>query len=153
MDNEPYRDLTHHEARDALAGWLRQAGAHVLTELPLSSGRRADVVLFATTGEIHIFEVKDYIADSLIDRAWAKYREHCNYLWVASPQIRVRAIAADRWPATWANAHDRAGLAYIAREGVQVLRRPAYHQMTPALCDYMWRQRRTPCSEGEAIPV
>ncbi len=54
-----------------------------LTELPLASGRRADVVALAADGTIVIVEIKSSLADFRADQKWPDYRAHCDRLYFA----------------------------------------------------------------------
>jgi hypothetical protein len=56
----------------------------VVSELPLASGRRADLVALGAGGEIWIVEVKSSIADLRADQKWIDYRLHCDRLFFAT---------------------------------------------------------------------
>jgi hypothetical protein len=64
---------------------LRRLKFSTLTELPLLSGRRADIVALADDGAIHIVEIKSSIADFRADMKWRDYRAHCDRLYFAIP--------------------------------------------------------------------
>ena len=53
---------------------LMEMGAHVLPEISLASGRRADLVALTRTGDIWIVEIKSSIEDFRVDRKWPEYR-------------------------------------------------------------------------------
>jgi len=53
---------------------LTEMGAHVLPEISLASGRRADLVALTRTGDIWIVEIKSSIEDFRVDRKWPEYR-------------------------------------------------------------------------------
>lgn len=61
-------------------------GQAVLTEVTLSTGRRADVMALGKTGEIVIVEVKSSVEDFRADRKWPEYREFCDALYFAVPE-------------------------------------------------------------------
>jgi hypothetical protein len=63
---------------------LHTLGFSVLSELPLASGRRADLVALGTDGEIWIVEIKSSVADFRADRKWIDYRLHCDRLFFAT---------------------------------------------------------------------
>jgi hypothetical protein len=63
---------------------LHSLGFSVLSELPLSSGRRADLVALGAGGEIWIVEIKSSIADFRADQKWQDYRMHCDRLFFAT---------------------------------------------------------------------
>jgi len=56
----------------------------VVSELPLASGRRADLVALAGDGEMWIVEIKSSIADLRADQKWIDYRLHCDRLFFAT---------------------------------------------------------------------
>jgi hypothetical protein len=63
---------------------LHAHGFSGVSELPLPSGRRADIVGLNTGGEIWIVEVKSSIADFRADQKWQDYRAHCDRLFFAT---------------------------------------------------------------------
>lgn len=62
---------------------LHSMGYAATVELPLPSGRRADVAAVGPSGEIWIVEVKSCLADFRTDRKWEEYRAHCDRLFFA----------------------------------------------------------------------
>lgn len=74
-------------ARKIARGTARLLHAHgycVVSELPLASGRRADLVALGTDGEIWIVEIKSSVADFRADQKWTDYRLHCDRLFFAT---------------------------------------------------------------------
>ena len=63
---------------------LHSLGLSVVSELPLASGRRADLVALGDSGEIWIVEIKSSIADFRADQKWIEYRLHCDRLFFAT---------------------------------------------------------------------
>ena len=63
---------------------LHSLGFSVVSELPLASGRRADLVALGPGGEIWIVEIKSSIADLRADQKWMDYRLHCDRLFFAT---------------------------------------------------------------------
>jgi hypothetical protein len=63
---------------------LHALGYCVVSELPLPSGRRADLVALGGGGEIVIVEIKSSIADFRADHKWMDYRLHCDRLFFAT---------------------------------------------------------------------
>lgn len=61
-----------------------RSGIPVLSELPLSDGRRADLVGITRKGDVIIVEIKSSIADLKADHKWQDYRDHCDRLYFAS---------------------------------------------------------------------
>jgi Uncharacterized protein conserved in bacteria len=65
---------------------LRSLGFSCVSELPLPSGRRADLVALNERGEIWIVEIKSSIEDLRADQKWQDYRAHCDRLFFAFTQ-------------------------------------------------------------------
>jgi hypothetical protein len=63
---------------------LHAHGFSVVSELPLPSGRRADLVALDSSGTIWIVEVKSSVADFRADQKWQDYRAHCDRLYFAT---------------------------------------------------------------------
>jgi hypothetical protein len=63
---------------------LHALGRCVVSELPLPSGRRADLVALDAGGEIWIVEIKSSVADFRADQKWQDYRAHCDRLFFAT---------------------------------------------------------------------
>jgi len=63
---------------------LHALGFSVVSELPLASGRRADLVGLGAGGEIWIVEIKSSVADLRADQKWMDYRLHCDRLFFAT---------------------------------------------------------------------
>jgi len=66
------------------ARFLHALGYCVVSELPLPSGRRADLVALGGDGEIWIVEIKSSVADFRADQKWMDYRLHCDRLFFAT---------------------------------------------------------------------
>jgi hypothetical protein len=66
------------------ARYLHALGYCVVSELPLPSGRRADLVALGGDGEIIIVEIKSSVADFRADQKWMDYRQHCDRLFFAT---------------------------------------------------------------------
>jgi hypothetical protein len=65
---------------------LRSLGFASLGELPLPSGRRADLVALNEHSEIWIVEIKSSVEDLRADHKWQDYRAHCDRLFFAFTQ-------------------------------------------------------------------
>ena len=63
---------------------LHLHGYCVVSELPLASGRRADLVALGGDGEVWIVEIKSSVADFRADQKWMDYRLHCDRLFFAT---------------------------------------------------------------------
>jgi len=66
------------------ARFLHALGYAMVSELPLPSGRRADLVALGGDGEIIIVEIKSSVADFRADQKWTDYRLHCDRLFFAT---------------------------------------------------------------------
>ncbi|MCW5682189.1 MAG: MmcB family DNA repair protein [Xanthobacteraceae bacterium] len=62
---------------------LHDCGYASVIELPLPSGRRADIAAIGARGEIWIVEVKSCLNDFRTDSKWTEYRAHCDRLFFA----------------------------------------------------------------------
>jgi hypothetical protein len=65
---------------------LSSLGLSCVSELPLSSGRRADLVALRGDGEFWIVEIKSSIEDLRVDQKWPDYRLHCDRLYFATAE-------------------------------------------------------------------
>jgi hypothetical protein len=65
---------------------LLTLGLSCVAELPLLSGRRADLVALGGDGEIWIVEIKSSVEDFRTDQKWADYRMHCDLLFFATAE-------------------------------------------------------------------
>src|SRR5689334_22126492 len=92
---------------------LMQLGYASLTEFPLASGRRADVLALGRGGDLLIVEVKSSVADFRSDRKWPDYAEWCDRLYFAvAPEFPKELIPAE------------CGLLVADGFGAQMLREP-----------------------------
>lgn len=92
---------------------LGQMAYAPVTELTLSTGRRADMVGIGLKGEIIIIEIKSSLADFRADGKWGEYLDFCDRFYFAVPPEFPR----DALPAeTGLIIADRYG-AEIVREG------------------------------------
>ena len=75
---------------------LHALGLAAVAELPLASGRRADLVALADGGEIWIVEIKSCVADFRADRKWQEYRLYCDrLLFAVAPDFPANIVPAD----------------------------------------------------------
>jgi hypothetical protein len=100
---------------------LRALGYSTLTELPLSDGRRADVVALGADGTILIVEIKSCVADFRADRKWREYAAHCDRLYFAISDVTPAEIIPQE-----------AGLILADRFGAAILRDPEPRGLAPA---------------------
>ncbi len=100
---------------------LRSRRFATLTELPLASGRRADIVALASDATILIVEIKSSIADFRADAKWPDYRAHCDRLYFAIPdQVPPEIMPED------------AGLIIADGFGAEILREAPEHRLAAA---------------------
>jgi hypothetical protein len=59
-------------------------GFSIVYELPLASGRRADVAALSAAGDLWIVEIKSSVEDFRADHKWTDYRLHCDRLFFAT---------------------------------------------------------------------
>ena len=75
---------------------LHQLGFSAVSELPLPSGRRADLVALNSAGAIWIVEIKSSIEDFRVDQKWPEYREFCDrLLFAVAPGFPVEILPPD----------------------------------------------------------
>jgi hypothetical protein len=75
---------------------MSSLGYATITELPLASGRRADVVAFSDKGEIWIIEVKSCLADFRSDGKWPEYAAFCDrLLFAVAPDFPLEILPAE----------------------------------------------------------
>jgi hypothetical protein len=100
---------------------LRSLGFAVVAELPLATGRRADVVGLGGDGALWIVEIKSSIEDFRADQKWPDYRFSCDRLFFATHA----AVPLDIFP-------EDAGLMVADRFGGAVVREAPEHRLAAA---------------------
>src|ERR1700754_3350115 len=100
---------------------LIQMGMHVLPELSLATGRRADLVALTRQGDIWIIEIKSSIEDFRVDRKWPEYRLHSDGLFFATHPD----VPAEIFP-------DECGFILSDGYGAEILRDAPEHRLPPA---------------------
>ena len=100
---------------------FRALGFSVVTELPLSNGRRADVVALSSGGDVTIVEIKSCLLDYQTDGKWQDYLDYCDRLYFA--------VTAD-FPCEVIPA--AAGLILADRYGAALMREPAEERLSAA---------------------
>jgi hypothetical protein len=100
---------------------LMAMGAHVLPEICLASGRRADLVALTPQGDIWIIEIKSSIEDFRVDRKWPEYRLHSDRFFFATHP----GVPADIFP-------DECGFILSDGYGAEILREAPEHRLPPA---------------------
>jgi len=96
-------------------------GLCCVSELPLASGRRADLVALRHDGEIWIVEIKSSIEDFRVDQKWPDYRLHCDRLFFAT----AAHVPMEIFP-------DDAGLIVADAYGAELLRDAPEHRLHAA---------------------
>lgn len=100
---------------------LMRLGLAVVEELPLASGRRADIVALSAGGEIWIVEVKSSVEDFRVDQKWPFYRLHSDRLFFAtSPRVPLEIFPED------------CGLILADAHGGEILREAPEHRLAAA---------------------
>ena len=101
--------------------FLRANRMVMVTELPLASGRRADVVAVDASGEIWIVEIKSSVEDFRADLKWPDYRFHCDRLFFATHS----GVPAELFP-------EDAGLILADAYGAEMRREAPEHRLAGA---------------------
>jgi hypothetical protein len=97
---------------------LRRLNFSSVTELPLHSGRRADIVALAVDATIFIIEIKSSVADFRADTKWRDYSALCDRLFFAIPEtVPIEIMPAD------------AGLILADAYGAEILRQAPEHRI------------------------
>ena len=99
-----------------LARLLRAHDYVLLTEFPLASGRRADVIGLSPAGQIWIIEIKSSPADYFADNKWHEYMEFCDRFSFAIPPEMDQALIPEA-----------VGLIVADPYGAEILRPPSEH--------------------------
>lgn len=100
---------------------LVEMNAHVLPELSLATGRRADLVALTRRGEIWIIEIKSSVEDFRVDRKWPEYRLHSDRFFFATHP----AVPAAIFP-------EECGFILSDGYGAEILREAPEHRLPAA---------------------
>jgi hypothetical protein len=100
---------------------LHAMGYAAAVELPLPSGRRADIAAVGPSGEIWIVEVKSCLNDFRTDHKWEDYRAHCDRLFFAVDCDFPQHVIPDE-----------AGLMVVDEYGGAILREANAHPLAAA---------------------
>jgi hypothetical protein len=96
-------------------------------EVPLSNGRRADVVGLGPKGEIWIVEIKSSLVDFQVDRKWPHYKEFCDRFFFAKPPELDGGMFPDVEGLIVGDGHDAAIVRMAAHEPLASARRRMMH--------------------------
>ncbi len=99
---------------------MAEWNTHVLPEISLSGGRRADLVALTPKGDIWIVEIKSSVEDFRADRKWPEYRLHCDRFFFATHP----AVPAGIFP-------EEAGFFLSDGYGAEMLRDAPEHRLPP----------------------
>lgn len=105
---------------------LKAHGFATLTELPLATGRRVDVMAINGKGAVWVVEIKSCLADLRADAKWPEYEGWCDRLYFAVPPDMPLAlmpqsqglIIADQWGAEIVKESPERSLAPARRRAV-----------------------------------
>lgn len=100
---------------------LRSLGFTVIPEVPLASGRRADLVALSASGDVWIVEIKSSVTDYRVDCKWPDYRWHCDRLLFAT----ASHVPLDIFP-------DDCGLILADGYGGEIIRDAPEHRLAAA---------------------
>jgi hypothetical protein len=100
---------------------LRAQGFAVVAELPLATGRRADIVALGPNGDLWIVEIKSSVEDFRVDRKWPDYRLSCDRLFFATHS----GVPLDIFPGD-------AGLILADSYGAELMREAPEHRLPAA---------------------
>jgi hypothetical protein len=100
---------------------LRAHGFATVSELPLATGRRVDVMAVSATGSLWAIEIKSSVADLRADHKWPEYEEFCDRLYFAIPPELPPEIMPEQ-----------AGLIVADRWGAEILRHGEEHLLSAA---------------------
>lgn len=100
---------------------LRARGFAVVAELPLATGRRADVVGLGPAGDLWIVEIKSSVEDFRTDHKWPDYRLSCDRLFFATHAD----VPLDIFP-------EDAGMILADGYGAELLREAPEHRLAAA---------------------
>lgn len=98
-----------------------EAGMHLLPELSLAGGRRADLVALTRTGDVWIVEIKSSIEDFRVDRKRPEYRLHCDRFFFATHA----GVPAEIFPS-------ECGFILADAYGAEILREAPEHRLPAA---------------------
>jgi len=97
---------------------LIELGAVAIPELPLATGRRADLMALTRKGDIWIVEIKSSVEDFRTDRKWPEYRQFCDRLFFAThPDVPAAIFPAE------------AGFILSDGYGAEILREAPEHRL------------------------
>lgn len=124
MDGDAYRDMSHYEMQQMLWRKVASFADYAAIEHKLPNGKIADV-FYQVDGIRIIVEVKTILRQSLIEKAWEKYRTQCAYLAIACPPQLVLGEEAPLLASWESELIGRVGIWWVDWCGITEIR-PAY---------------------------
>ena len=88
-----------------------ELGVALIAEMPLASGRRADLIGIDRKGRFTIIEIKSSLEDFRADGKWPDYRQYCDYFYFAT----LADVPAEIFP-------DQEGLIVADGHGAEIIR-------------------------------
>jgi hypothetical protein len=117
-------------AADVLRGVCRllvRAGVAPLAEVPLGSGRRADILGIDAQGRLTLVEIKVSLADLRGDRKWPDYLDYCDrFFWAVPTGFPLGLFDTPQF------APERTGLMVADRFDAEELRAAPWVQLNAA---------------------
>jgi hypothetical protein len=124
MNGDAYRDMSHYEMQQFIWRKVATFADYANIEQRLDNGKIADV--FYQVGRTTVIvEVKTKLRQHLIESAWLKYHDHCQYLAIACPP---QPYCADQGSFTggWnVEKFDRVGIWHVEWTGMAEARQAA----------------------------
>lgn len=121
MDGDAYRDMSHSEMQQLI--WRSVAGFadYANVEQRLNNGKIADVLY--QVGQITVIvEIKTLVKESLIEAAYNKYADQCNYLAIACPPQLIHNDITPAWSSWRDHRYNSVGLWWVAWTGLTEIR-------------------------------
>lgn len=123
MDGDAYKDMSHYEMQQFLWRTIAPIADYAKIENMLPNGKIADVWC-VIGGTRYIIEVKTRLKYSLIESAWRKYHEQCDYLILCVPPQEFHDDSApllSGWPD---KRFERVGIWFCDWSGVRQVTAP-----------------------------
>ena len=127
VTSKPVHETTRSITR-GVAKLLRNLDQVIITEMPLVTGRRVDLIGIDRAGFVTIVEVKATVANFKSDRKWQEYAEFCDSFYFAvAPEFprellpgdpEYGVIVADRFDAEILREATRLKLATTRRKAI-----------------------------------
>jgi len=90
--NENARPVVTDSVTRGVVRFLMDLGFAPMTEIPLTNGRRVDVLALDRRGKAVIVEVKSSVADYRADTKWTDYLDYCEEFYFAVDTSFPRAL-------------------------------------------------------------